>query len=86
MSSLGLNILLAIPNGTGLISAIVVGRKYRVGWIVGICSEIAWVVWGIFAHSYVIVPFAAIWTVVFIINWRRWRPQIATSDDWRVWI
>ena len=86
LSGLGLNVLLIIPNSTGLLGAYIQGKKLRVGWIIGVTSEIAWVVWGIAAHSLVIVPFALIWTVVFVVNWRRWRPQVADTDAWRVWI
>lgn len=62
--------LLMVVGVTGMYLA---GRRLWWGWLVGLGSEVLWLVYAIQTQQWGFIPFALIYAAVFIKNAREWR-------------
>ena len=66
-------LIVQIPNALGLLAVYVLGRKHRWGWIISFVSEIAWAFWAVSSDNLGVLPWCALWSIVFARNWWLWR-------------
>ena len=51
------------------------GKKRKAGWSLGIAANIAWIVFGILAHSVATVVACSIFVALNVKGWLNWRTE-----------
>ena len=55
------------------------GRKQRAGWSLGVGANLAWIVFGILAHSVATVAACSIFVALNVKGWWNWRAEPAPN-------
>ena len=55
-----------------LVGFVVLGGKRRIGWLIGIVSEVVWIAWAISIHQYGILVMSFAFIGIYWRNWVRW--------------
>lgn len=56
-----------------LLGSWVLGNKKSIGWLMGIISEVLWVFYAFWSHSYGFLIGVIFFTIVYYRNWRVWN-------------
>ena len=56
------------------------GKKHRAGWSLGVVANVAWIVFGILAHSVATVVACSIFVALNVKGWWGWRADQAPSQ------
>ena len=67
------SLALQAANASGLLGYIIIGRKWRWGWLVTLVSEAMWGLWAALTGTWSLWPWVVIWSVVQFYNWRKWK-------------
>jgi hypothetical protein len=57
------------------VAAYLLGKKQRAGWFLGGGANIAWIVFGILAHSVATVVACSIFVALNVKGWWNWRAE-----------
>lgn len=55
-------------------------KKRKVAPILGALSEVAWVLWEIYAGLWSVIPWSIFWAALYIRTWKHWDDDERVSD------
>ena len=68
-----------VLNATGIY---LLGKKRKFGFSLGVCANIAWIIFGILAHSMATVVACTIFVILNMKGWWNWtREQASIETD-----
>lgn len=60
-------------SAVGLVGLYFAGRKSSIGWLVGLCSQGAWLIYSISTHQWGFLVSTFAYTYVYARNYLLWR-------------
>jgi len=76
-----LNIIVQAPLVIGSVGLWMQARKHRIAPMLGALSEIAWVVWEIYAGLWSVIPWSIFWAALYIRTWLHWEHDAKRADS-----